>query len=150
VETSGLKFAKPKHKKKPNHSRRNKTRSKAAMIRDLDKSARVDVVESRDKNVCQWCCKKAGDWDPELKRPVRIQWCHVHTRRWLCVRWDEDNSFAGCDRCHNRFDNNKVLGFDWFAKKFPERWERLVRFLQSGETKTSDARVRELWEARGK
>lgn len=115
------------------------------MIRDLDKVARVAVVEDRDRNVCQWCGIAAGEWDPEIERAAVIQWCHVHTRRWLCLRWEEDNAFAGCDRCHKRFDNNKVLGFDWFSKKFSERWERLVRFLQSGDTRTTDAWVRALW-----
>jgi len=37
------------------------------------------------------------------------------------------------------------LGFDWFAKKFPERWERVTRTLQSGNNKTTDADIQELW-----
>ena len=88
------------------------------------------------------------DWDKELGRHVVIQWAHVHTREYYITRWEPDNSLALCDRCHVWFDNHKVLGFDWFAKKFPERWERVTRVLQSGNNKTTDADIRELWNSR--
>ena len=152
------KFAKPKDQKQPrkrrNHSIRNKRRTKRGMVLDLDKVARREIVEERDGNECQRCGRREGEYRPHDGetgiRAVVIQWCHVHTREYLLTRWEPDNSFAGCDACHVWFDNHKVLGFDWFVKKFPERWERVNRILQArllteGHCRTTDAWVRALW-----
>lgn len=143
---------KPKDQKQrrkvKNHSIRNKRRTKRGMVIDLDKSARHEVVVERDQDTCQRCGIHNGDWIPELLRYAVIQWCHVHTREYYCLRWEPDNSYAGCDRCHVWFDQHKVLGFDWFSKKWPERWKRILRVLQSGNNKTTDADIRALWEAR--
>jgi len=150
-------FPKPKDVKrkrvKTKHSRRNRTRTKRGMVIDLDKVARREVVEERDREQCQRCSVYSGQtvcWAPG--RAV-IQWAHVHTREYLLTRWEPDNSLALCSRCHVWFDNHKVLSFDWFAKRYPERWERVNRILQAklltdGNCKTSDAWVRALWQER--
>jgi hypothetical protein len=148
MQTAGFKFDKPVRKKKKNHSIRNKRRTKRGMVIDLDKSARHEIVVERDREECQRCGVGPGGWAGDNQRPAMIQWAHVHTREYYITRWEPDNSLALCDRCHVWFDNHKVLGFDWFAKKFPERWERVTRVLQSGNNKTTDADIRELWEAR--
>jgi len=146
MDYSSMKFAKPIRKRvKSEHSRRNKTRTKRGMVLDLDKVARREIVEERDDNNCQYCGKKLGESDGY--RPVSIQWAHVHTREYYITRWEPDNSLALCDRHHVWFDNHKVLSLDWFAKKYPERWERLKRILQ-GNCKTTDANIRALWQER--
>ena len=138
MDTSGLPFAKPTRKRvKSKHSRRKKTRTKRGMVIDLDKVARREIVEERDGNVCQRC-----RYYPEGTLP--IQWAHVHTREYYITRWEPDNSLALCSACHVWFDNHKVLSLDWFAKKYPERWERLKRILQ-GNCKTTDADIRAMW-----
>lgn len=153
MDTAGFKFAKPMRKKKADHSRRKKTLSKRRMVLALDKAARQEIVIERDQNVCQRCGWKDGDvyglWSKigDTYRVI-IQWAHVHTREYYCTRWEPDNSLALCSRCHVWFDNHKVLSFDWFAKKFPDRWERITRVLQSGNNKTTDADIRELWRER--
>jgi len=144
-------FPKPKdvtRKRKRNHSIRNKRRTKRGMVIDLDKVARREIVEERDGNVCQRC----GSFteyatNDDLVAYVVIQWAHVHTREYYITRWEPDNSLALCSACHVWFDNHKVLSLDWFAKKYPERWERLKRILQ-GNCKTTDADIREMWKER--
>lgn len=145
-------------RKKRNHSQRNKRRTKRGMVLDLDKVARHEIVVERDGNICQRCGHRDG-WnvyleDKRMYWTLKIQWAHVHTREYHLTRWEPDNSLALCDRCHVWFDNHKVLAFDWFAKKFPERWERINRMLQArlltdGNCRMTDADVRELWEMRG-
>lgn len=137
------KFAKPRDQKQPrkrrNHSVRNKRRTKRGMVLDLDKVARAEIVLERDENICQRC-----GVTEMLYGAVVIQWAHVHTREYYITRWEPDNSLALCSRCHVWFDNHKVLSLDWFAKKYPERWENIKRILHCG-TKTNDAWVRALW-----
>jgi len=106
--------------------------SKNRMVAMLDKACRQRTVIERDNDTCQRCSRRQGEWDCEIHRPTIIQWAHVHTRRHHCLRWDDDNTLALCSRCHKWFDNNKVLALDWFAKQFPERWDRIKRVLQSG------------------
>lgn len=102
------------------------------MVKQLDAHARQEIVEARDWNTCQRCGRICDSWDDEIKRPVRIQWAHVHTREYYVTRWEPDNSLALCDRCHVWFDNHKVISYEWFAKKWPERWANIQRVLQSG------------------
>lgn len=106
--------------------------TKKRMIGLLDKAAREQIVIERDHNVCQRCGRREGEWDSMGMVTVKIQWSHVHSRRFHCIRWDPDNSKALCQRCHCWWTNNPGLAFDWFSKKFPERWERVTRVLQSG------------------
>jgi len=140
-------FPKPSERprrKRRNHSIRNKRRTKRGMVLDLDKVARREIVELRDANVCQRCMCGWGMRVINGNGPCVLQWAHVHTREYYITRWEPDNSLALCSACHVWFDNHKVLSLDWFAKKFPERWERLKRILQ-GNCKTTDADVRALW-----
>lgn len=140
--------AKPRKRKK-NHSIRNKRRTKRGMVIDLDKSARREIVEQRDFNECQRCGINSGYPYPHSYDQAVIQWAHVHTREYYITRWEPDNSLALCSRCHVWFDNHKVLSLDWFAKKFPERWENIKRILHAG-TKTNDAWVKSLWSERAR
>lgn len=125
IEAKGMALQKPRDtaKRKPkNHSRRNKTRTHRAIIKELDAIARREVVEERDGNRCVRC----GRTEPE----VQIQWSHVHSRRHHCIRWDPDNSKALCSACHTWWTYNPGLAYDWFIKNFRERWERITRILQ--------------------
>ena len=151
IETKHMAHPKPGEKKARrragNHTRRNKRRTKRGMVIDLDRVWRHEIVMLRDLNTCQRCGIMQGE-----SRHLGIdfyvgiiQWAHIHTREYYITRWEPDNSLALCSRCHVWFDNHKVLGFDWFAKKFPERWERITRMLQ-GKAATNDAWVRSLWE----
>lgn len=109
-----------------------KARKRARMVKELDAAARQEIVEERDQNICQRCGRQEGEWDAEIGRPTKIQWAHVHTREYYVTRWEPDNSLALCDRCHVWFDNHKVISYEWFRKKWSERWERIQNVLQSG------------------
>ena len=98
--------------------RSKRSLKKGRMILALDQACRARVFE-RDV-ICQRC----GSSDS-------LQWSHVHSRRHHCLRWDDDNSKVLCIRCHCWWTNNPGLAFDWFVKKWPERWERITRVLQA-------------------
>lgn len=125
--------------------RNKKTLRKNRMIKALDANCRAEVVEVRDGNTCQRCGARDGEWISELQRYVKIQWCHVMTREYHILRWEPDNSFAGCDRCHVWFDQHKLLSYEWFRKTWPERWEHIQNVLRIS-TKTSEAWLREKYE----
>ncbi len=122
-----------------------RTLKKKRMIKALDDACRIEVVEERDHNTCQRCGIQDGQWDAEIGRPAKIQWCHVHTREYHVTRWEPDNGFAGCDRCHVWFDNHKVLSYEWFRKKWPERWQNIQNVLQS-RTRAGDLFIRTRYE----
>lgn len=115
------------------------------MVIALDKAARKEVVEDRDDNTCQRCGHKQGQWDEEIKMPVVIQWAHVHGRDDFALRWEPDNTIALCSRCHVFFDNHKVLAFEWFRKRWPERWEHLQNVLQFQPRCVAKVRVKDLY-----
>jgi 5-methylcytosine-specific restriction endonuclease McrA len=117
-----LGFPKVATKRKANHSQRNRTRAHRRVIAELDAIARAEVME-RDK-----CCQRCGATVSSDGTP--LQWSHVHSRRHHCLRWDAENSKALCKNCHAWWGYNPGLAYDWFAKKFPERWERITRVLQ--------------------
>ena len=108
--------------------------SRNRMIKALDAVARREIVEIRDGNWCQRCNYHAD--------MVTIQWAHVQTRRYLILRWEPCNSLALCDRCHVWMDQHKVESYEWFSKKWPERWANIQRVLQM-PCKTSLAWLRE-------
>ena len=111
------------------------------MVLALDKAARRQVVEARDWNTCQRCGRINEQFDVLHQRYVVIQWAHVHTREYYVTRWEPENSLALCDSCHVFFDNHKVLSYEWFRKKFPERWEHIQNVLRVS-TKTSDSWIK--------
>lgn len=121
--------------------RSKKTASKNRMILALDKHCRAIVFE-RDQNICQRCGRTEGEFHLD-GFPVILQWSHVKGRRFHGLRWEPDNSKILCSKCHAWWGNNPVLAMDWFIKKFPERWENIIRVLQLNP-KTN---VREVYEA---
>ena len=102
------------------------------IIAELDAACRKRVVEDRDNNTCQKCGAFAGQWDSERGRFVKIQWSHIYTREYHCVRWDDDNSMAKCDRCHLWFTHHHTQGVRWFSEKFPCRWDKISHIVNSG------------------
>jgi hypothetical protein len=92
------------------------------MVLALDAACRERVM-ARDG-----CCQRCGATVSSDGSP--LQWSHVHSRRHHCLRWDDDNSKILCKSCHFWWTNNPGLAFDFFMKKFPERWDRIIRVLQ--------------------
>lgn len=111
--------------------KRKKAASNDRMKLALDADCRLNVFD-RD----EWKCQRCGAGADTV-----LQWSHVHSRRHHCLRWDVDNSKVLCRACHCWWGNNPGLAFDWFSKKWPERWERITRVLQLNPK----VRVKELY-----
>lgn len=124
----------PQKRKKRNHSQRNRTASRARMIRELDALARAEVFE-RDGNVCIMCHKKDR----------AVQWAHVLSRRHPCLRWVADNAMTLCAGCHMFWHHEPAMAVEWFMKNFADRWTRIKCVLLANPK----VNVRQLWEMRG-
>jgi len=114
--------------------RRKKASSRKRLIARLDADARQRVMD-RDRETCQ----RAGE--SECSGP--IQWSHVLSRIYLCVRWEEENALAMCMGHHHWWHMHSGQAMLWFTEKWPERWEHLRRIMASGK-KYSDADLREM------
>lgn len=108
--------------------RSKKAASQHRMRLALDADCRAKVFE-RDGFQCVRC----GKPNP--------QWCHVFSRRHPCLRWEPDNSFAGCAGCHMFWHHEPLLAVDWFRKSYPLRYERLMAVMQVNPK----VRVKELY-----
>lgn len=100
--------------------------------RRLDRLCRAVVME-RDGHRCARCgaTRKLG----KQYQVVRVQWAHVHTRGWLALRWDPDNSMALCARCHLMW-HGTIPGHEremrgWWEATYPERACRLNLALRT-------------------
>lgn len=131
----GIGFPKPKHKRKKNHVRRNATRSRARMIRDLDALARQEVFE-RDGHKCIMCGSERN-----------IQWAHVLSRRHLSLRWSGTNAMTLCAGCHLHWHHQPLAATDWFRKNRRAEYEALMGVFNA-YWHTAKVNVRELWQAR--
>jgi hypothetical protein len=114
--------------------RSKKAVSRNRMILALDAACRARVME-RDG-----CCQRCGATISSDGSP--LQWSHCHSHRHYCLRWDDENSKILCKGCHCWWTNNPGLAFDFFSKKWPERWERITKVLQSNPK----VRVKDLYE----
>ena len=100
--------------------RRPKTTTKKRSNRSwrvlLDSLCRARVLE-RDGHRCVRC--GSTHW---------VQWSHVYSRRFLCLRWHPDNSKALCASCHRWWhDNPAEAGLWWVDWAGPGKAEELAR-----------------------
>lgn len=63
------------------------------------------VVMNRDG----WRCVRCGS-------DTWVQWSHVYSRRFLCLRWDPDNSKALCASCHRWWHDNPAESGPWWVE----------------------------------
>jgi len=84
-----------------------------------------------DKIVGNWCrtirnggkCERCGSRGNNSRD---IQWAHLKSRRYLSVRWSEDNCFCLCAKCHRWFTDNPDDFYKWIEKHHSEQYERLM------------------------
>lgn len=71
-----------------------------ALSKKLDKIV-GQIIRSKGR------CERCGSTE-------MLQWCHIITRGAKSIRWDLDNAFCLCHKCHYMFTNN------------PEKWPVFV------------------------
>ena len=67
--------------------------------------------------------------DPTHKCKGRMEWCHIKSRKYLCVRWDFFNNLTLCSSAHFFFTANPDAFIHWLDKHFPGRTEYLNKKL---------------------
>jgi hypothetical protein len=79
--------------------------------RDREFSARV-----RSRGKCERCGKTAN-----------LQAAHIFSRRYLRLRWMDDNCVCLCAGCHFWAHHNPVLFSEWIRQKLgPDRFQHLL------------------------
>lgn len=76
-----------------------------------------DHVKSEER-----CCRRCGS-------QRKLQWAHVHSRRYLAIRWDRANSMVLCQAHHFMFTGHPLRWEQW-CRDVDVPWDELrVRAL---------------------
>ena len=110
---TNLMFSKPTKKVKVKKTL-NKVRKTplAKMKREADKLA---GEKCRARGKCQIC----GSTNV-------LQWAHIISRRYHCVRWRMDNCLCLCSVCHCRYTNNPDLWIEWIVDHYDKNFKELM------------------------
>lgn len=73
----------------------------------------------REAGKCDWCGRDG--------RQVQLQCSHVVSRKYLKLRWDENNANALCAGCHMRWHSHPIEAIEWFKSKYPARYDYLMQ-----------------------
>ena len=105
------------------------------LIKKLDELSK-EVVRQRDGNTCCRCGKWVEGSGRHVSHVIPVSAGHK-------LRWDPLNMKILCYHCHiNWWHKNPMNSAEWFAMKFPERWEYLKE--QQGMYKFSLTELEEL------
>lgn len=92
------------------------------LIDQLDKLSK-DVVRKRDGNICQHCSKWCEGTNRHVSHVIPVSAGNK-------LRWDPINMKILDFHCHiHWWHKNPMRAAEWFADKFPDRWE----YLQANE-----------------
>lgn len=97
------------------HAKRYR-RTKSSIKESCDQMA---AMLCRNRGRCQRC-----------KSVQNLQWSHIKSRRFLSIRWDEDNCLCMCASCHRWWHDHPDESGQWFAMTFPDQYKRLQRKFQ--------------------
>lgn len=67
--------------------------------------------------------------NPEHECVGKKSWCHIKSRKYLCLRWDYFNNLTLCPKMHFHFHDHPDLFILWIQKNFPGRIEYLNKKL---------------------
>lgn len=67
------------------------------------------------------CCAAKGSY---VNCAGRIEWAHIHSRRYLSTRWSLDNAKNLCSAHHFYFTHNPTHFVQWLKKTDPDGYER--------------------------
>lgn len=69
---------------------------------------------------------------------------HFINRKWMALRWREDNVHAQCSSC-NRFDEGNAVGYTIFMiKKYGQSHVEMLMALKNSVSKWTDWELKEL------
>ena len=96
----------------------SRKRTKASIKKNCDKLMGQHI---RSRGYCE-CCNN--------RDKAQLQWCHIKSRRYLSIRWDELNSLCLCAKCHRWFTDHPDLFTKWIDKLWPDRLDKLNKQFQ--------------------
>jgi len=74
----------------------------------------------RERGVCQ-----LQEMQPETACSGALQWCHIISRSYRAIRWNEENSLCGC-QSHHMFFTHRPLEWQAAIDIFePGLWDEL-------------------------
>lgn len=86
----------------------------------LDSVMRTWCRTIRSGGLCEYCGEPG-------KNPRDIQWCHIKSRKYLSVRWSENNCFCLCAAHHRYFADNPDEFYKWIDKKHKRQYKKLLK-----------------------
>jgi len=69
-----------------------------------------DIAFSKLVRMNHTVCQRCG-------KPLKLQCCHIFSRKYYTTRFDEDNAVVLCWNCHNWFDTHKMSACLFDASK---------------------------------
>ena len=79
----------------------------------------------RSLGACQAHGYREDNKNPPRPCTSQLQWCHIKSRRYLSVRWSENNYLCLCAGHHLWFTSNPEKFTYFLLDWFPEQLERL-------------------------
>lgn len=100
--------------------------------------AKLDTIFSKlVRNKAEWRCERCDDG--YAVHAENLHCSHFMGRRYRGTRWDFENAFAHCMKCHHYFSMNPVEFRRWALKAMgQEKFDR-VRIKAETVTKLTDA-----------
>jgi hypothetical protein len=110
-------------------------RPKASRKRQRDEADRLFslIIRTRDDWQCRF--EEAHNDISILEAP---QCAHIVSRRYLAVRWDEDNAVCLCQRHHMKYTHDPIAWEAWVEERWPGRLAVLKRVALAGPAEKID------------
>lgn len=112
--------------------RRLRTRADGPSDRELDAACRAVVFE-RDGHKCLRCGSTS-----------HLQWAHVVSRRYKCLRWSPRASMCLCAKCHLDWHHRPVEASLWWVSLVGPGVEAQLRYTLKSPGKI-DRKLTLLW-----
>lgn len=94
----------------------------------MSKKSDIKKLDDKARSQCTSLgyCERCG-------ASQELSWCHIKSRRYLCLRWEMANCLCLCDTCHKYFHKEQAIFDTWIESKFPGRNKYLNEVLNRGE-----------------
>lgn len=96
----------------PRCDRQRCTRPQAGITEQLVGLCKTHLVREADRLMSLHVRSEVGQCQA-CGSTQTLQWAHVHSRRYLAIRWDRENSTCLCARCHAFFTHKPLEWEEW-------------------------------------